>query len=68
MDAEDGRTFDAHVVVIATAGIPAGALPEMPAPVVEVALIVERACGASHRGDQVHVPTGDSFATRAWSA
>ena len=30
VDAEDGRTFDAQVVVIATAGIPAGALPEMP--------------------------------------
>jgi tRNA 5-methylaminomethyl-2-thiouridine biosynthesis bifunctional protein len=30
VDAEDGRTFDAHVLVIATAGIPAGALPEMP--------------------------------------
>lgn len=30
VDAEDGRTFDAHIVVIATAGIPAGALPEMP--------------------------------------
>ncbi len=30
VDAEDGRTFDAQVLVIATAGIPAGALPEMP--------------------------------------
>lgn len=30
VDAEDGRTFDADAVVIATAGIPGGALPQMP--------------------------------------
>jgi tRNA 5-methylaminomethyl-2-thiouridine biosynthesis bifunctional protein len=30
VDAEDGRSFAADLVVIATAGIPGGALPEMP--------------------------------------
>ncbi|MEI6475406.1 MAG: FAD-dependent 5-carboxymethylaminomethyl-2-thiouridine(34) oxidoreductase MnmC [Planctomycetota bacterium] len=30
VDTEDGRTFDTNIVVIATAGIPAAALPDMP--------------------------------------
>lgn len=30
VDTESGRTFDANIVVIATAGIPAAALPDMP--------------------------------------
>ena len=30
VDTESGRTFDANIVVIATAGIPAAALPNMP--------------------------------------